>query len=197
MSNTRKSLSVKDKLKAAKRPRRGLRINVRGDLVAEYDLLDEEAGRLRESTRPGAARLTDAGSRISAVLGRMDEITAEMEEYWLNISLEAQEPKLWRAWKAQNPPRDDNADDELVRQNYDALIEFARTCIVELDGEAGTFDDEDWDRLKEMAAPADLKELGGVAFILHQNSVEIPKSRNASALRATSGDDSMQAPRLA
>ena len=181
-------LSAKELIKGAQRQQRSTRINLRGDLRAQIEVLEmeleDERGKESEGPRSNA-RLTDVSPTL-AIANRIKALEEEMANNWLDLTLEAKSTKEWRAFKAANPPRENVDEDGIVSMNFDNLtFDFMPKCVVEPE-----LDAEDWEGLFDKVAPADLRELGGMAYALHERVSDIPKSRLASVIRARSADDS-------
>lgn len=186
MSNTVKS--VKDKLKGLQRPRRAFRLNTRGDLRAQIELLDAELVTLRnrEKDRPASSmRITDT-SDSQALAARIQGLQDEMEESWLDLEVETQRYADWEEFKRKNPPREGNEVDANAGFNFDKLVfEFVPKCVVEPE-----LDAEDWEAIFDYCSPADLRNLGSTVYALHQIGTDIPLSRAASAVMRQSDDAS-------
>lgn len=191
-SNEKSTLSVKERIKGAQRQRRSTRINLRGDLVAEIERLDTELREVQDAERNAQASKRLGGhSEATVIADRIESLRAEMSEHWLELVLEAKPFNEWRAFKAANPAREDNDYDGLVGVNFDVLVfEFMPRCVIEPE-----LDKEDWEGLFDKVAPADLRDVGAVAFSLHEQGLDVPKSLRASAIKRGSADDSEQ-PRL-
>lgn len=188
MSNTRKpTMSVKDRIKGAKPQRRSARINLRGDLVAEIEQLVTELRDVMDNERETAStRRLASKSPTKALADKIDAKRKEMADEWLDLELEQRSWAVWREFKNANPPRDDNEYDQMVKVNFDALAgTFLPTCVVEPE-----LDKEDWDGIFTKCAPADIRDLAALAFSLHEQGLQIPKSPLASAVRSRNAEDS-------
>lgn len=189
MSNTRKpAMSVKDRIKGAKPQRRSARINLRGDLVAEIEQLSTELRDVMDSERESTAPKRLASKSPTTVLA--DKIEAkrkEMADEWLDLELEQRPWSVWREFKNANPPREEPQYeyDQVVKVNFDALAgTFMPTCVVEPE-----LDKDDWVGIFDKCAPADIRDLAALAFSLHEQGLQIPKSPLASAVRSRNAED--------
>lgn len=188
-------LSVKDRIKGAKRERRTYKINLRGDLVAEIEQREDRLEKLQEENRnkiaSGSARLggpaaddTEAGRLAQEILDLRNEMAGD----WLELVLEHQGFDKWRDFKLNHPPREEVEEDKVTNLNYDALVrDFMPGCVVE-----PSLDDEDWEGLFRSCNPGDLRDLGGVAYGLHERTLDVPLSRLAYATIARINADSGQ-----
>ncbi len=186
-------LSVKDRIKGAKRERRVYKINLRGDLVAEIERLEGDLDKQQdEDRRTGATRAgmlvpvkpdyTEAGVLARRILA----LREEMNDSWLELTLEHQGWDRWQEFRLTHPAREDAETDKVAGFNFDALVrEFMPTCVVEPE-----LDGEDWEQLFAVCAPGDLRDLGGVAFAMHERGLDVPLSRAAFATIARINADS-------
>ncbi len=185
--------SVKDRIKGAKRERRVHKINLRGDLVAEIERLEDELEQIQEQSRnriaSGSARLhqapadeTEAREKAQRIL----DLRQEMEGDWLELTLEHQGFDAWQQFKLTHPATEDSEQDKVTGLDFTALVrEFMPKCVVE-----PVLDDEDWAGLFATCAPGDLRDLGGIAYGLHERSLDVPLSRLAFATIARTNVDS-------
>jgi hypothetical protein len=190
MSNTVVPMSVKDRIKGARRQRRSFRINLRGDLVAEVERLEAELEDAVEADRAPNAnrRLGQKKSPLVSLAEKIDAIRDAMGAEWLELELEARPWAEWRDFKNANPARDEShVLDQNAGLNFDALTEeFTPRCVV-----SPALDDEDWQGLFDKCAPGDLRNLAGVVFSLHEAGLDVPKSPTASAVRTRNAADSV------
>lgn len=187
-------LSAKDKLKKAKPQRRGFRMNLRGDVVVQIEQLESELddARQREIEKRetgGKERLYPETRESTALAQRIKDLEAEMEDGWLDFVLEARPWSEWRDFKLANPPQENDEQDKAVDFHFSALVEsdLLKSCVVEPE-----LDAEDWETIFRVCSPADIRNLGLQAFIMHERVLDIPKSLRASALLAQSDAVSRQ-----
>jgi hypothetical protein len=178
MSN-RRHPSVKDRIKGAQRPRRTARVNLRGDLRAELESLDRRLADLRSQESPkGAPQRLGEETEQLLVANKIKAVETEMAKHWLELTLEALPWDEWRSFKASAPPRDGDEYDVAVGLNFDELVRrVVPQCVVEPE-----LDGEDWDLLFKNCAPADLRDVGGVAYALHESGSSVPLSQAASGV---------------
>ena len=193
------------------RPETEFSLCVAGKLNVEFDRIEAEIDRiLNESPRrtttgedgeptgpPG--RLGRRGGMDPATRKRLDKLNtdrealrAEMAEHMVTLHLLAREDGAWRAWKAENPPRDDNRLDQAVDYDTDALIDtirdHPRDYVTAINGDSYT--DDDWSFIWSNAAEGDKWRLSAVVRGLHQSGVDVPKSLTAWLANQTRGKSS-------
>lgn len=182
-------MTAKDRIKGAQRQRKFARINLRGDLVAEIESLEQQLETLRDSDRVAGSplRMTDIPEQ-TILAERIEGLREQMGEEWLDLTLEQQSWHDWRAFKTANPPREGDDYDQLVGVQFDALVEeFMPKCVVD-----PKLDAEDWEGIFQKVSPASIRDLGGVAFSLHEITLDVPKSLVASVVMRRSEGASAQ-----
>lgn len=170
---------VKARIRGARRARRVGRLNLRPDLVAEIEALELELADARAAKADSKAVTGRVGAKTpeAKTQERIEELRAEMASEWLDLTLEARPFAEWREFKSAHPPSDDDEYDRTVGVGFTSLVtEFLPRCVVD-----PSLDDEDWRGLLDLAAPADLRDLGGVVYNLHEAGSSVPLSRAASA----------------
>lgn len=151
------------------------------------DLLHAEADKLQQTdpdapTPPGrlarpAGRL-EQNPRIAELNAKREEIRTQMRDHTVTLRIRAMEEGAWRAWRQANPPRPDDKADARANFNIDALLDLIasdpRRFVVDINGEAYT--DDQWAFLWGAAAEGDKWALAATVRLIHQGSVEVPKS---------------------
>lgn len=186
------------------------------DLAEEYRRLREElleaAAALEESANkpqpPGRlgtrakAQLKAAREHLEAKGAELDELADRMAEFEVIVTVERAEPEAWNEWAAENPPREQPADElgrrSLVlrdaqhggRCNFDALVKDLPTWVIALNGAPVSGDDWAW--LVSNASPADVDDVAGVVLELHTGRVSLPKSLKTSLATLIDGITSRQ-----
>ena len=179
--------SAKDLIKNAKPQRRSARINLAGHLVTKFQALEAELAELQQQERGRTQRLMDA-SPLVAKAEAIDAVRDEMAQHWLDLVLEQQEWSDWRRFKAEHPAREDVPEDQYLGVSIDALVtDFLPVCVVE-----PALDAEDWAGIHRKAAPGDLKDLAALAFRMHEQAFDVPKSQLASLVRQRTSESSEQ-----
>lgn len=178
--------SAKDRIRGARRPRRTGRLNLRGDLRAEADQIEQRLVDLRSAERvEGPPRRLGQKSEQLVLAERLKALHDEMGDSWLDLVLEAVPFADWREFKAANPPSEEEYDRQ-VGVDFTALVsQILPRCVVEPE-----LDAEDWRALLSTAAPGDLRDLGGKVYALHETGSGVPLSLTASAILRTSGEPS-------
>lgn len=192
------TLSIKERIKGARRQRRSHRINLRGDMVVEIERLEAKLEKHQQSQQnrvaAGAARLggqsldTAESERIAAQIQTLRE---EMDDQWIEFVFEARPYADWKDFANAHPPKDDDESDKVAGLDWDVLVsEYMPTCVVEPE-----LDAEDWGNLFSNCSPADLRDMAGTVYAIHQRSTDVPFSRAASAvLRLRAADSELPEP---
>jgi hypothetical protein len=183
----KKVQSVKDRIKGAQRPRRSKSVNLRGDLVAEMESLERRLVELRDAERSmGPPQRLGQESEQLRVAKRVDAVRKEMASHWLELVLEALPWSEWSDFKASAPAREGHEYDGQVGVDFDRLVkEIVPRCVVEPE-----LDEEDWAALFGGLAPGDLRDLGGIAYALHESGSSVPLLPTASAVLRRSAEPS-------
>ncbi len=168
----------KDKIKNARLPETVVRIAMRGDLVAQYEMLTRQLRSALETKATGMA-----GAGVGDLQTRIDQLTEEMQESVVEFTLRAL-PRTTRPTdnrptfaelKKQHPPREVNGDlerEDIMAGFVNALTfpdPLVRASIID-----PPLDDEDWDNLEISQGQFD--ELVQAAWQLNQGRVDIPFS---------------------
>lgn len=190
MSNTVKAkpLDLKAKLAAAKRPQRVVPINLRGDLIAEVQELNEELGDLQRETA-GDRRLAEH-PRAAEIVARIDAIKAEAEESELELRLQAVPGERWRRALTDNPPAEIEKDEGYIANTNDVAKDLFPESIISPD-----LDDEDIASLLDVLADAQWQMIVNTIWHLNSGDNKIPFSSLASQARRSS-DDEQKSPEL-
>jgi len=181
MSNTvkLKPNDLKAKLAAAKRPQRVVPINLRGDLIAEVQELNEELGELR-TRNVGDQRMAE-NPRITEIIERIDAINAEADESELELRLQAVPGERWRKAIADNPPSDSEKDEGYLADTHAVARDVFPESIV-----SPEMDADDVEALLDVLANAQWELIANTIWQLNGGDNKIPFSRLASQLRPNS-----------
>lgn len=204
-------------MRASGQVRRGTRdrtICLDVDLADEYrrkreDLYDV-AAELEEATngkqapgrlgsRPAHKALRE---RVETLGAELDAIADAMAEFEVVVTLERAETEDWNDWAAENPPREQPAD-ELGRRaliirdaqhggrvNFDALVRALGTWVIALNGDPVT--DGEWEWVVSKASPGDIDDVAQDVLELHTGRVSLPKSLSSSLATLIAAIDSKQ-----
>lgn len=184
-----KSKSTKELLKSARLPERSVSICLRGDLVADIEVLEQELAKLVEERVTNGRVATSPQPRLDKA-AEIQAKKAEMAESTIAFRVRALVPKKWRALTAKHQNKDGGLD--LLGLMGDAIP----VSVVEPDD----LDTEDWARLMggtieedgetvEVEAVIPASELGKLidaVWDLNMRGVSVPKSPLASAVNRTS-----------
>lgn len=172
--------SIKDKLKASRRPEKVVTLCLRGDLVGDFDAVRREHDALEEA---GPNASLNAGAKRRELLGRMEAIRDEMRESATDFRLQALPRTRWTELVVKYPPRDGLLRDRAMGVNEDEFIAaLLRACVVD-----PVLDEEDWAVLEETLTNSQYLELGNAAWELNQEKVSVPFLPAASPSQGTSG----------
>lgn len=180
----------KDKLKAARLPETVVPVVLRGDLAAEYELLQRQVEESKSQ-----ARTSLAGWGAGELEQRLEEVAVEMRDSVLEFRLRAlprtrkptDDRPSFAELKAAHPPRE--KDGNMLREDIMAGFINAETFpdpLVRHSIIDPPLSDEDWACLELSQGQFD--ELVTAAWQLNQGKVDIPFLSAASATTSTSGN---------
>lgn len=164
------------------------------DLRAELDAareVDEDAPKRprRVGESPNAdlkQRLKDAEAEADAAALASDAIRERMQRHTVRLSLRGKSAGEWRRWVSEHPARDkddDPAGFERDRRyaagfcDLDALVGDLHLWVVKYDDDAPS--DEWWQVVSENGAPAHLRDAASRVVQMHEQVVDLGKSRVA------------------
>lgn len=173
-------------LAGAKLPERTVPTCLRGDLVAEHELLNEQLEKLETDAVDSLA-----GNGGAELAEQIRALEAEMQKSTYPVRLRALAKPEFRAFKAGYPPRLDDegkvdARDEVFGFDIDAGIEpLVRRSIIDPELTDAQFAD-----LLGKLTENQFDSLGVVAWRLNKADVDVPFSRAASRLNRLTADGS-------
>jgi hypothetical protein len=174
-----------DLIDNAQRQRRVYRLSLAGHLVPKLQQMETELGALIAEYNADAPKRVGGRPPHLVKADEIEALQAEMDEHAIDVVLEQRERDVFREFKAANPPRDDNPEDERAGVNFAAVEDvFLRACVVE-----PQLSEERWQRLVQVAPPGDVHDMAAVAWNMHTLGLSIPKSRLVSAARKMSDGD--------
>lgn len=115
-----------------------------------------------------------------------DRIRGRMAEHTVTLTVRASEFGKWRQWASQHPARDEDTDpagharDERYAAgicNVDALIPTLGDYVIDYGGEQP--EPDSWAFIEANASPGDLTMLASIVVGLHEQVVDLGKSRVA------------------
>lgn len=172
--------------KAARLPERTVPVCFRGDLVADFEVLERE---LEEARGAAGSDSLDAGT--GELLDRMEALQAQMRESTFLVRLRGMPGPKYRALVAQHPARRDETGevvkaDEAMGINNETFWEpLIRACIVEPELTTAA----DWDEFVEGITDFQYGQIAQASFLLNRGDVSVPFSFAASTMRRTSADE--------
>lgn len=174
-----KRQDAKAVLAAAKLPERSVDLCLRGDLVAELQELQRE---LTDADREEKVSGSLEGGRSVEISERIRDLREEMLEHTIVLRLRALPRKAKQKLIAEHPPREDNETDRLVGFNEETTsAALLRACTFEPD-----LDEDDWARFEEVLAEGQWVALNNAVWSVNTQDVDIPFSRRASQILASS-----------
>lgn len=179
------------------RPQRTFPICVSGKLVAELEAADQElfaaqteleaAQHDKRPGRVGAKSPIPALERaVKEKAAVCDAIRERMEDTTILLHLEAAETGAWRRWALEHPARDEDEQpaghkrDRVHAAGYcdiDALISELGSYVTAYGDDQAT--PEAWEFVAANAAPGDLTRLASTVVAMHEQVVDLGKSRLA------------------
>lgn len=174
-------------LASAKLPERAITVCLRGDLVAEFQRLEDQLEQ-HDEQKVKDRRL--AGSKKGREIAEaMETVRAQMREHSLPLTLRAFPGHEWRALKDKHPMADDpdqrTPEDTIVRANAKTLFNAAvRPSIVDPE-----FTDEQWTQFDAVLPDGEFSRIVDAIYTLNESAVVVPKSQRASITLRMSADD--------
>lgn len=179
-------MSIKDQLATARLPERSLRVNLRGDLRAEWDELERQLAEARSAEQGGRRRLSSPASGASEIVERMSALEDEMAGAWLDLRVRALPRREWQALVRSHPPKPDHEGDEAMGVDLEGLMaEAIPRCVADPEMDA-----EDWDALDTHLSSGDYDRLLNIVWEINRSGVDVPKSRLVSLVMAEAAVDS-------
>ncbi len=164
-------------LASAKRPEKDVPLCLRGDLQAEWELLN---GQLVEpDDTPTLAASKEQRDLAKQVL----DIEAEMRQATVTLRLRALERHAWKKMRADHPPRKDDPVDRVMGINNDTFWD-ALISVSLVSPELGS---DRLGRLLDELTVSQFDKLTTVAWNLNQDEVSVPFSSTASRIAPSSG----------
>lgn len=149
---------------------------------------DGEEPRLRsgETSPVDAAeqRVAELEAKAQEAAEKADAIRERMEDHTVVLHLRAKPSGEWRQWVMRFPARDEDADPAGAQRdkrwagafcNIDALVNDAGMFVTAYGDEAAS--DDSWEFVRNNAAPGDLTRLASMLVAMHEQVVDLGKSR--------------------
>ena len=111
-------VDIADLLKQAKLPERTVELCLRGDLQAEFELLDRQLQEARE--REPSSMGDDGGAAVAA---QIEDLRQQMKEAMITFRLRALPRRRFAELLTNYPPREGNRQDQLAGANVDEFSE--------------------------------------------------------------------------
>lgn len=170
-------------LAGAKPRERSVELCLRGDLFAQMQELQRRLVVAQEHEK--AVGSLDGGE-AHQLAEQIETLREQMHAHTIDVKLRALPRRKWRALIAEHAPREDNEADRLVGFNEDTFFDAAiRACAIE-----PNLDDADWDSLDGLLSDAQWNSLANAAWAVNARDVDVPFSRRASQILASSAPES-------
>lgn len=166
---------------------------LREELYDATAALEEETSKPRPQGRLGtrySAEIKAKREQVTELGTQLDAIADQMAEYEVVVTLAQAETESWNDWAAENPPREQPAD-ELGRRalmirdaqhggrcDFDALVKALPTWVIALNGNPVV--DGEWEWVVSKASPGDIDDVAKDVLELHTGRVSLPKSLSSS-----------------
>jgi hypothetical protein len=181
-SPRRPKRDVKAALDAARLPERSVELCLRGDLVAELQELQRE---MVDAEREEQVAGSLDGGRARELAEQVLQLREQMLDDTIVVRLRALPRKKKRDLMAAHPPREDNETDRVVGFNEDTLTAaMLRACAVD-----PVLDEADWVRFEEVLSDGQWIALNSAVWSVNTQDVDIPFSRRASQILASSAPE--------
>jgi hypothetical protein len=178
-----------DILGTAQLPEKSIPLCLRGDLVADFEDLEQQFDEA-ESAREDQNAL-DSGSEAAELAGQLEALRTQMKEHTYTFRVRALSRRAYRAMVAAHPPRKDvEADGTEKVHEADSLGFNVETFFDDLLHSAivdPVLDDSTWQLLLDRLTDRQFEELAMAAWLLNRQEVDIPFSRAASKSNRSSG----------
>lgn len=181
-------ISIKERLAAAKLPERSVQVCLRGDLAAEFDMLEAKLKDARASE--GSRRLASKGDAVQ-IAEQIRDLAERMSEAMLTVRVRALPRAEWNRIMLQHPPgKDASEGDKAMGVSFEAFMaDVMPRCIVDPE-----LDEDDWATLNNVLSSADYGKILDAVWAVNRSEVDVPKSRLASLVMAESAAASRQQP---
>lgn len=176
------------------------RVTLREARVRAERRRDGEEPKLRSGQKSPAAeaekKVADLEKRAEEAAERSDAIRERMVDHTIDLHLRGKPNGEWRQWVMKHPSRDEDTDPVGAQRdkthaagfcNIDALIadlggydmngERRSGFVVKYGGEEPSADS--WEFVSNNAAPGDLTRLASTVVAMHEQVVDLGKSRTA------------------
>jgi len=170
-------------LAEARRPERTIEVCLRGDLRAEWELLDEQ---LREAEKKPRTSLGEEGPVELAQ--QVEALQEQMKSSIVTLRLRAMPRREWTSLVAEHPPRPDAAEDKGNIVNMATFFDVAAPrTIVEPELTDGQFE-----QLADAISNGQWTQLANAVWAVNAGSVDVPFSHAASRISRKSAETSKQ-----
>jgi hypothetical protein len=187
MSLDRPKLAFSDILEKARPAERTIRLCLRGDLVAEWEMLERDLARA-QATQVGDSL---AGTGAAPIAAAMRALREQMDDATVTFTVRAKTRPEYRAFCAAHPPRK-GPDGKVLPEDEEGLdtstfgFDLVRACVVEPE-----MTDEQYARLVDtILSDRQFEQLYLAALAVCRGDVDVPFSSAVSMLMSSSGDGS-------
>jgi hypothetical protein len=174
-------------LAGARMHERTMPVCLRGDLVAEFEELDQK---LADAQQSAVSTDSKEGGEAQAIAARMEALREQMAEETYLFRLRALPRPEYRELKAKYPPRQSEdgdilAEDVILDANLEEFADpLLRASLVD-----PVLDDAGWVETLAKISDRQYEDLANVAIRVNRGGVDIPFSRAASNLLRSSSDE--------
>lgn len=167
-------------------PERSFSICVAGKLLALIEEKDEQFRKALEAEEAAPRKRVGSKSKAQQYADEMQPLIEEMDEHTVHGVVRGIDSEVWRAWCAAHPAREGNTvdtrtfmgicdSDALLTALAGGRLDEEHPLVVSLNGEKPT--DGDWDFVWANAVHGDKMSLAKLVVSMHEQTVDIPKSR--------------------
>lgn len=188
MALDRPKLAFSDILDKARPAERTIRLCLRGDLVAEWEMLERDLAKA-QATQVGDSL---AGTGAAPIAVAMQALREQMDDATVTFTVRALPRPKYRAFIAAHPPRQGpdgkplaaDADEGVNTETFG--FDLARLCVVEPE-----MTDEQYAHLvDDILSDRQFEQLSIAALAVCRGDVDVPFSAAVSILMSSSGDGS-------
>jgi hypothetical protein len=175
-------------LDQGKRLEKQVRICTRGDLVAEFERLEDALSQQIEADETADA--FDKGAQANDLAAQIEALREQMKASTIVFTLRALPRGRLRELIDEHPPRKDedgephHADRESGVNESTFWDPFVRECVV-----SPTMTPARWAKLDAILSDRQFQQLTSVAWDVNREKVDVPFSRAVSRLRRASASD--------
>ncbi|MEU8158046.1 hypothetical protein AB0B94_30705 [Micromonospora sp. NPDC048986] len=132
------TVSIKDKIRSARRPTRSVDLCLETELQDRFEVLEQQLAEASAAT--SRDKRLGSGAEVRQLAEQIEALRAEMQDYVITFKLQAVGQRRWNDLLREHPPREGNEEDQVVGHNIDTFYDAAiQACAVD-----PVLDDDDW-----------------------------------------------------